>query len=171
MPFAYGRVTFSTSSCHAFILSGASGEVKGQNGKRLGLWSWFLGGVSLVYRGSLGWNGGLGGPNLRGGYCSGSRFFLRAISIIMILEVLNSKMETSDGPQKIFWGSGVAGVIFIFWPQIAHPCAIIKFTQKNLKRVVTYTHELPMGHGSQNWFWSFHIGPSGENSDLQFLGH
>ena len=52
-----------------------------------------------------------------------------------------------------------------------HPCAIIKFTQKNLKRVVTYTHELPMGHGSQNWFWSFHIGPSGENSDLQFLGH
>ena len=52
-----------------------------------------------------------------------------------------------------------------------HPCAIIKFTQKNLKRVVTYTHELPMGHGSQNWFWSFHIGPSGENSDPQFLGH
>ena len=41
---------------------------------------------------------GSGGPTLRGCYFSDSRGFLGAISIIMKLEVSNSKMETSDGP-------------------------------------------------------------------------
>ena len=45
---------------------------------------------------------------------------------------------------------------------LTHPCDRIIFSPKNCNRVLTYTHELPMSHGSQNWFWLFHIGLSVE---------
>ena len=49
------------------------------------------------------------GPTQRGRSSTSSMGFLGPIATPLELETQKMNMETSDGPQKIFWGSGVPG--------------------------------------------------------------